>query len=130
MIRINELILSLQSTRLTVFTELSVTVDTDVVLGKGRLSDNSCRQDSGAFFCIVDTSASNTDTYLITIDGVDSDVKAAGIYRSHTLCRSVDYSDDPDSDGEDGEDSQGFYASMIIGSELLDTVGGLVGTVG
>ena len=129
MIRINELIpVATVNKTHGIHGELSVTVDTDVVLGKGSCLITPVDGIPVPFF-VSSIRQRNTDTYLITIDGVDSDVKAAEFTGATFYADPSIIPDDPDSDGEDGEDSQGFYASMIIGSELLDTVGSLVGTV-
>lgn len=106
--------------------ELSVTVDPDVVLAEGSCVITPVEGIPVPFF-IDAIRPRSADTFLITLDGVDSDRKAAAFagatfYADPSAVRADAMPDDEDADG-------GFYASALIGAELHDTDGRAIGTV-
>lgn len=75
-------------------------------------------------FFIKTVRAKTADTYLITLDGIDSDTEAQTFTnRPFYILRS----DIPDDDNGDNED--GFYASDLIGFQMTDINLGKIGII-
>lgn len=104
--------------------EISVTVDLDI-----DLDDVKCVIISvdGIFvpFFINSVRPKNSETYLVTIDGVDSEEKAQHFTNRPFYVLKTDLSDND----IDDEDEDGFYASDLIGYVLEDESFGKIGTV-
>ena len=104
--------------------EISATLDIDVDLAEVRCI---VIEVEGIFvpFFISQVRPKTADTDLLSIDGIDSDDKARRL-TGHSFY--VLDSDLPD-DGDDADDSDGFYATDLIGYSVVDSVHGPLGTV-
>lgn len=124
MIRLNELIpaASVNKTH-GIHGELSVTADPDVELAVGSCLVMPVDGIPVPFF-IKSLRERSADTYLIGIDGVDTDSAAADFVGATLYV-------DPSSlaDNEDDENEDGFYASMLTGYTLFDTQVGEIGKI-
>lgn len=102
--------------------EISATVDVDV-----DFDDLKCLVISveGIFvpFFISSVRPKNGDTFLITIDGVDSEEKAQ-YFTNRTFY--ILKSDLPE---YEEEDEDGFYAADLIGYSIIDSDAGLLGEI-
>lgn len=102
--------------------EISATVDVDV-----DFDDLKCLVISveGIFvpFFISSVRPKNGDTFLITIEGVDSEEKAQ-YFTNRTFY--ILKSDLPE---YDEEDEDGFYAADLIGYSIIDSDAGLLGEI-
>lgn len=128
MIRINELIpVATVNKTHGIHGELSVTVDPDVMLEKGSCLITPVDGIAVPFF-VSSIRHRNADTYLIKIEGVESDEKASEFAGATFYADPSVVTEEADGD-DDFDDTEGFYASMIIGSELTDTDGTPVGEV-
>jgi len=103
--------------------EISATLDIDI-----DLSEVKCivMDVEGIFvpFFIVSVRPKTSETFLITIDGIDSEQKA------RTLTGRPFYvldSDIPEPDDADGEG--GFYLSDLMGFTIVDSEAGTVGEI-
>lgn len=110
--------------------ELSVTVDPDVELDHG-----SCviARIDGLFvpFFISAIRPRTSDTFLITLEDVDSDTEAAAFVGQELYVRAADIKALPGEAGDEADDEEpdGLYASALIGSTLADTDGTTVGVI-
>lgn len=129
MIRLNELIPVAKVNKTHgIHGELSVTVDPDVALEPGSCIITPIDGIPVPFF-IASIRPRTVDTFLITIDGIDSDVKAAEFQGVTFFCDpSMAVVNNECGDGND-EGADGFYASMLIGVSLFDTDGTAIGTI-
>ncbi|MCI9286265.1 MAG: 16S rRNA processing protein RimM [Muribaculaceae bacterium] len=103
--------------------EISATLDVDVDLSRVKCIILDV---DGIFvpFFITSVRPKTADTYLITLDGIDSEQKA----KAFTLRPFwVLLSDLPEDD--DDEDSDGFYAADLIGYRVSDRDFGDIGTI-
>lgn len=105
--------------------EMSVTLDFDLDLSEVKCIVVAI---DGIFvpFFIKSWRPKTADTCLITVDGIDSDVKAQEFNnRTFYILRS----DIPGDDDDDYDDEDGFYASDLIGYGVTDTTLGNIGTI-
>lgn len=106
--------------------ELSVTVDPDI-----RLDVDSCviTPMEGIFtpFFISAIRPRTADTFLIRLDGVDSDSAAEQFVGAELYVKASDISDSNETDEGHGDD--GFFAAALIGSTLTDTDGTVAGEI-
>jgi len=103
--------------------EISATLNFDIDLTKVKCIILDVEGIFVPFF-IVSVRPKTSETYLITIDGIDSEQKA------RTLTGQTFYlpdSDIPEPDDDDGEDR--LYLSDLIGFTLTDSEAGTVGEI-
>lgn len=127
MIRLNELIpVATVNKTHGIRGELSVTVDPDVAMEPGMCLITPVEGIPVPFF-VASLRPRSADTFLITLDGIDSDIKAS-FFTGATFYADPKVIDNSGEDSEDDE-SEGFYASMLIGMKLRDTDGSQIGTI-
>ena len=103
--------------------ELSATIDLDVDLSEVKCIVTDIDGLYVPFF-VEGVRPKTADTVLLTIDGIDNEIKAGALsHHPIYLLR-----DDVDDDGDDA-DEDGFYASDLIGYTIVDTDGTPVGEV-
>lgn len=103
--------------------EISATLDFDIDLAQVRCI---VMEVDGIFvpFFISSVRPKTSETYLVTIDGIDSEQKA------RTLTGKAFYvldSDIPEDD--DADDEEGFYIADLVGYTLVDSEAGTVGEI-
>lgn len=103
--------------------EISATLDFDIDLAQIRCI---VMEVDGIFvpFFISSVRPKTSETYLVTIDGIDSELKA------RTLTGKAFYvldSDIPEDD--DADDEEGFYVADLVGYTLVDSEAGTVGEI-
>ncbi|MDE6036707.1 MAG: ribosome maturation factor RimM, partial [Duncaniella sp.] len=103
--------------------EISATLDFDIDLTGARCIVMDV---DGIFvpFFITSVRPKTAETFLITIDGIDSDQKARTLTGKTFYVLDSDIPDDDDADGEDG-----FYITDLIGYTLVDSEAGTVGEI-
>lgn len=75
-------------------------------------------------FFITGSRPRQADTWLVALEGVDTDVKAKPFVGKEFMALTAELPD-----YEDGDDEEGFYAADLIGFSVTDTVSGLLGTI-
>ncbi len=111
--------------------ELSVTVDSDIELREGACLITEI---DGIFvpFFIRSIRHRRADTFLIALDGVDSDLSASSFTGADLFILASDLGKlaAPETDIPDDEDSDpGFFAAALIDASLHDTDGTLIGRI-
>ncbi len=102
--------------------EISATVDIDIDFDELKCVVMPIEGIFVPFF-INSVRPKNGDTYLVTIDGVDSEVKAQRFTnRPFFILKS----DAPVYDEADGD---GFYAADLVGYKLVDSAAGYIGEI-
>lgn len=103
--------------------EISATLDFDIDLSAVRCIVMDV---DGIFvpFFIASVRPKTAETYLITIDGIDSEQKARTLTGKSFYVLNSDIPDDDDADGEDG-----FYVADLVGYTLVDSEAGEVGEI-
>lgn len=103
--------------------EISATLDIDIDLNEVKCIIVSV---DGIFvpFFICSWRPKTADTCLLTIDGIDSDVKAQQFNNRTFYVLRDDLPADEDDDDEDG-----LYASDLIGYKVIDTTLGEIGVI-
>lgn len=109
--------------------ELSVTVDPELDID---LSQVKCivLEIEGIFvpFFISSVRPRSSETYLVIIDGIDSEQKARSLSGQHFYVLDRDL---PSASGDDSADGgeEGFYISDLIGYSMVDSSLGLLGKI-
>lgn len=103
--------------------EISVTLHEDLDLNNLRCVVMSI---DGIFvpFFIKSVRMRNADTYLITIDGIDSEIKAQAFTNKPVYILE---SDMPNNGEED--DEEGFYLNDLVGYKVTDNYLGYIGQI-
>lgn len=108
--------------------ELSVTIDSDICLSEGSCVITPV---DGIFvpFFIKSIRHRHADTFLITLDGIDSDIRAAEFTGADLYIISDDLKHLSVSVEADDDSDEGFFASALIDSTLADTDGTEIGRI-
>lgn len=109
--------------------EMSVTVDPDVTLAQGSCVITPVDNIPVPFF-VAAIRPRQADTFLVRLDGVESDAAASEFVGATLYVEPSAISTAADEDDEsDGDDEEGFYASMLIDSTLCDSDGTTIGRI-
>lgn len=103
--------------------EISATLDFDIDLTQVKCIVLDVEGIFVPFF-IVSVRPKTSETFLITIDGIDSEQKARTLSGRTFYLLDSDLSEQDDADGEGG-----FYLSDLIGFTLTDSESGTVGEI-
>lgn len=108
--------------------ELSVTIDSDICLKEGSCVITPI---DGIFvpFFIKTIRHRHADTFLLTLDGVDSDSQAADFTGADLYILASDMKSLSVSDESDDDSDEGFFASALIDATLADTDGTAIGRI-
>ncbi len=129
MIRLNELIpVATVNKTHGIRGELSVTVDPDVTMESGMCLITPVEGIPVPFF-VSSLRPRSADTFLITLDGIDSDEKASFFTGATFYADPQLVTNNGNDSDDDDDDREGFYASMLIGMKLKDSDGPLIGTI-
>lgn len=103
--------------------EISATLDFDIDLAQVRCI---VMEVDGIFvpFFISSVRPKTAETFLVTIDGIDSEQKARTLTGKSFYVLDSDIPDDDDADDEDG-----FYVADLVGYTLIDSEAGNVGEI-
>ena len=103
--------------------EISASLDFDIDLTQVKCI---IMEVDGIFvtFFINSVRPNTAETFLITIDGIDSDKKARALTGKSFYVLDTDIPEDDDADGEDG-----FYVADLVGYTLVDSEAGTVGEI-
>lgn len=103
--------------------EISATLDFDIDLSQVKCIVMDVEGIFVPFF-IVSVRPKTSETYLITIDGIDSEQKARTLTGRSFYVLDSDIEESDDADGEDG-----FYISDLIGYTIIDSEAGTIGEI-
>ena len=103
--------------------EISASLDFDIDLTQVKCI---IMEVDGIFvpFFINSVRPKTAETFLVTIDGIDSDKKARALTGKSFYVLDTDIPEDDDADGEDG-----FYVADLVGYTLVDSEAGTVGEI-
>ena len=103
--------------------EISASLDFDIDLTQVKCI---IMEVDGIFvpFFINSVRPKTAETFLVTIDGIDSDKKARALTGKSFYGLDTDIPEDDDADGEDG-----FYIADLVGYTLVDSEAGTVGEI-
>lgn len=105
--------------------EISASLDIDI-----DIADVKCivLEVDGIFvpFFIESVRPKTSETVLLTIDGIDNELKAKEFANKKIYILNADL---PETDDEDDDNDEGFYASDLIGYKVIDREHGDIGEI-
>lgn len=129
MIRLNQLIPAATVNKTHgIHGEMSVTVDPDVTLAPGSCVITPVDGIPVPFF-VATIRPRQADTFLVRLDGVESDTAASEFVGATLYVDPSALSPAEDADDDESDEEEGFYASMLIDSTLCDTDGAVIGRI-
>lgn len=108
--------------------EMSVTVDPDVTLVPGSCVITPIDSIPVPFF-VAAIRPRQADTFLVRLDGVESDASALEFVGATFYVEPSALSQSDEDDDDDSDEEEGFYASMLIDSTLRDADGSVIGRI-